>query len=52
MKKFWSSVSENSKFREDTKMKSFFCFQERDDKERRFSTVAIQSLLWAIYYLT
>ena len=33
------------------KMKSCICFQERDDSERRFSTVAIQSLLWAIYYL-
>ena len=48
MKKFWYRVFENCKFREDTKMKSCFCFQERDDKERRFSTVAIQSLLRAI----
>ena len=52
MKKFWSRVFEILKFREDTEMKSCSCFQERDDNERRFSTVAIQSLLWAIYYLT
>ena len=29
MKKFWSRVFENCKFREDTKMKSCFCFQEK-----------------------
>ena len=52
MNKFWSRVFENWKFKEDTKMKSFFCFQEGDDNERRFSTVAIQSLLRAIYYLS
>ena len=33
-------------------MKSCICSQERDESEERFSTVAIQSLLWAIYYLT
>ena len=33
-------------------MKSCICFKERDDNEGRFSTVAIQSLLWALYYLT
>ena len=33
-------------------MESCFCFQEGDDTEKRFSTVAIQSLLRAIYYLT
>ena len=33
-------------------MKSCFYFQEGDDNERRFSTVAIQSLLRAVYYLT
>ena len=33
-------------------MKSCICSQERDEREDRFSTVAIQSLLWAIYYLT
>ena len=38
--------------RENTKMKSCICFQERDESEERFSTVTIQSLLWAIYYLT
>ena len=33
-------------------MKSCICSQERDESEERFSKVAIQSLLWAIYYLT
>ena len=33
-------------------MKSCICSQERDESEERFSIVAIQSLLWAIYYLT
>ena len=32
-------------------MKSCFFFQEGDDNERIFSTVAIQSLLRAIYYI-
>ena len=32
-------------------MKSCVCFQGRDESEGRFSKVAIQSLLWAIYYL-
>ena len=52
MKKFLSRVFEIYKFRENTKMKSCICFNERDDNEGRFSTVVIQSLLWAIYYLT
>ena len=43
MKKFWSRVFENLKFKEVTKMKSCFCFQEGDDNERIFSTVAIHS---------
>ena len=33
-------------------MKSCIRFQEGDDNERIFSTVAIQSLLRAIYYFT
>ena len=33
-------------------MESCFCFYEGDDNENRFSTVAIQSFLRAIYYLT
>ena len=32
-------------------MKSYIFSQERDESEERFSTVAIQSLLWAIYHL-
>ena len=52
MKKFWSRVFRELKIKEDTKMKSCFCFQEGDDNERRFSTVAIQSLLRAIYFLS
>ena len=52
MKKFWSMVFENGKFKDDTKLKSCFCFQEGDDNKRRFSTVTLQSLLRAIYYLT
>ena len=52
MKKFWSRVFENLKFKEDTKMKSCFCFQEEDDNERIFSVDVIQSLLRAIYYFT
>ena len=31
-------------------MKSSICFKEGDDSEGSFSTVAIQLLLWAIYY--
>ena len=43
MKKFWSRVFKDLKIRENTKMKSCICFQERDESEERFSTVTIQT---------
>ena len=49
MKQFWSRAFDNWKFKEDTKTKSCFCFQEGDYNERIFSTVVTQSILRAIY---
>ena len=49
MKRFSSRAFDNLYFKEDTKTKSCFCFQEGDDNERIFSTVVTQSLLRAIY---